>query len=568
MKKSTKSLFIGILSMLALVGCNRTAESSSVNSAAGDSATGDSASAVTSSKGEEEVTSSSKKDTSTEDNYLEPYEINQALENHQVTFMTTEQTVDIYGDNACYVDDGSTDYGYIYFNNSVWQYGIDDDDVLSLDNCIYGSISSQYDLTSLLTFYSAIDVLAKDTAGANWEETKTAHKYTTTDEDTIDAILTLGGLSSESSSYYSISYSADSLTMKANKDGSVTISGTVTETVTSSYLGSSTDTTKMSLKLSNIGDNENEAVSSFLENPQVPTKTDFDETLKTYMTTYTGQILPYNNKFTSYSSYSLETSSYTSNEYYVYQDFKCGNLITEYGAQLEALGFVRQESSSSVSNSGTVVNYCKVKSAKTATKGEVDYFVSLAYYSKEDMAEEGYDAFYQDGLFMIEGSIVEQALALDTVADINAYVAGNLKDTNGNAYVPAFNFSTATTSIKLTDYTSYLSAYYGCTAYYMISGNFSTAAEALSNMNTWAASLVSAGFAYDKTYYGGNTSSTTVTDETDMSLSEDNRTCGLTYGSQTDTSKPYIIVTIALDDSDTSGANNFNGDFAINIMAF
>jgi hypothetical protein len=556
MKKTTKTLFIGVLSALALVGCNKTATSSEADST---SSTGTSDSQAA------EVSSSSAKPASTE-NYLEPYEVNLALENYQVTFASSSQTVDVYGKNACYIDSGTSSVGYIYFNNSVWEYGLDDG--VSLENCIYGSMSDEYDLSDLLTFYSAIKTLADDTTGANWEEAKSSHTYTTTDEDTIAAILTLGGYSTTSSSYYSVSYSADSLTMKSKKNGSVSITGTVNISYTSSYFGSSTETEKLSILLSNIGDNTNDDIDTFLANPTVPTQTGFSDAMKGYMTTYTGEVLPYDDKFTAYSSSSLESSSYSSSSYYVYQDFKCGDLVSEYGALLEAKGFIKEttesdstDSSSSVTSSAT---YYKVKSAKTATKGEVDAVVSLVYYSKSDLASMGYDALYQDGLFMIQGSMVEQALTLDNVTDINAFVAGNIKDASGSAIIPAFSFTATPTSISLTDYTSYLASYYSMTAYYMISGAFSTAEEALTNMTTWANSLVTAGFVYQDTS-DSTDSSTSAASQADLALSETNRTVALTYGDADDSTSQYIVVNITLDPG-TDGS--YNGDFAINIMAF
>lgn len=556
MKKTTKTLFIGVLSALALVGCNKTATSSE-GDATSSTGTSDSQAA--------EVSSSSAKPASTE-NYLEPYEVNLALENYQVTFASSSQTVDVYGKDACYIDGGTSSVGYIYFNNSVWEYGLDDG--VSLENCIYGSMSDEYDLSDLLTFYSAIKTLADDTTGANWDEGKSSHTYTTTDEDTIAALLTLGGYSSSSSSsYYSVSYSADSLTMKSKKNGSVSISGTVT--VTTSVMGSTgTETEKLSILLSNIGDNTNDDIDAFLANPTVPTQTGFSDAMKGYMTTYTGEVLPYDDKFTAYSSSSLESSSYSSSYYYVYQDFKCGDLVNEYGALLEAKGFIKKttESSSTDSSSSATssATYYKVKSAKTATKGEVDAVVSLVYYSKSDFSSNGYDALYQDGVFMIQGSMVEQALTLDNAADINAFIAGNIKNASGSAIIPAFSFTATPTSISLTDYTSYLASYYSVTAYYMINGAFSTAEEALTNMTTWADSLVTAGFVYQDTS-DSTDSTTSAASQADLALSETNRTAALTYGDADDSTSQYIIVNITLDPG-TDGS--YNGDFAINIMAF
>lgn len=574
MKRNIKTLFIGVLSLLAVTGCNKTAASSSNSSSSSnsnstqDSVSTSSASDSTSSSNAASSSSSSSSKPVAEDNYLEPYDVNIALENYEVTITTSTQTVDIYGKDAIYVDSGSDAFGYIYFENSLWEYSFGDDNSVALESCIYGSIDENYDLTSLITYYSAIDILKEDFSGSNWVAQQKAHTYTTTDAKTISALLALGGYSSSSSSSYSsTTYSATSLTMTAKSTGYVTITGNVTATTTSYFSGSTTETVKLSMILSNLGDNSNDAITSFLANPTVPTQTAFADELKTGMTTFSGSVLPYDSKFTSYSNYSVSTSSYS------YQDMKCGDLVTEYGAKLVEAGFTKDTTAESTSGATSYAKYTKMKSAKTATSGQSDYVIYLAYYSTSDLSSNGGEILYKDGVFLMQGTIVTQALQLDNVADINAFVAGKLKKSDGSAIIPDITFTPAT--IALADFTAYAAMFgYSVTAWYEIEGTFNTGAEALSSLKAYATSLVNAGFTIDTS---SDDSSSSAAQTTPTTLSEENNEITYVIGDENSPAGEFIGITISLgtedsdDDDETSSSTatpaTLDGSFSINIIA-
>jgi hypothetical protein len=496
MKKSIKTLFLSAAALAALVSCGEQT-SSSVEGVTSSSApvveTSGTGNSETGSSSSSEAKASSSQKTD-EDTYYEPDELIAALSDYQVTLRSTSMTLDIYSENAIDIDTGSASYGYLFLDDthSVWQYELNDNDEVELTDCMFGHVEDSLSLKDFLTFYSALDTLLEDETGDNWTAAKKSHTYTTTDSSTISAILTLGGYYASSSSY--TTYSADKITMTSKKDGTVQFSGTVT--ATSYYSGSSS--ASFYLVMSNIGNNENDAVSNFLADPEIPTVTDWKAELKTTMADVSGSVLPWSDKLTAYSTYYTEDGTYT------YQDFRSGDITSDYGALLLQKGFTKVEdtssSSSSSTSSATSVSYTKVKKAGTDISGEVDYIVTLTYYSKALLATNSQDAYYQDGVFQIYGYTYETPLTFDNITSINNFLSKKYTKTDGSAFFPKLDFTPSTVSFvdsteSMNTYLAYYGAYLGtsitCTGCYYITGSFATGEEALMNLTAWCSSLVS-----------------------------------------------------------------------------
>ncbi len=495
MKKNLKLLFATVLSVAALVGCNRTsaetstAQPSAVQDSSTSSSTAEASTPAASTSSSSSQTSSSVVDTGV---YYEPYEFNIALSNYEVTIRTSSTTLNLYGKDACYVSSAGEGYGYMKIDSkkSVWEYELDDQNQVSLIDCLYGSVDDSIDLSTLMTYYSAIDILAEDTSGDNWVEGKKEHTYTTTDADTISAMLVLAGVSSSSSPA-----TATSLTLTSVKDGTLKLTGTATIT-TSSYLGSSTSTESVNVIFSNFGANENAAITSFLANPVIPAYTDFDSDLKTAMTTYSGAVLPFDSKFTAYSGYSVSSTS----GYYTYQDMKCGNLVSEYTTMLTQAGFVKQTNDDDSSDS-TSATFYKVKTAASDTTAESNYVVQIAYMSKEDIVSQYqssiYGSLYQDGVFIIRGAVSEGTLSFDNITSINKFFSKKFLKADNTALLPQMNITPASVSFadETEKYNQY-GSYFGITfkGAYAIEGTFDVANDALSAMQTYETALTAAGY--------------------------------------------------------------------------
>lgn len=577
MKKNLKLLFATVLSVAALVGCEHTsAETSTAQpSTTQDSSTTSSTAAAStpadSSSSSSKASSSSKVDTGV---YYEPYEFNIALANYEVTIRTSSTTLDLYGTDACYISSSSDSYGYMKIDSkkSVWEYELDDQNQVSLTDCIYGSVDDTVDLSSLLSYYSAIDVLAEDTSGDNWVEARKAHTYTTTDANTISALLVLAGVSSSSSPA-----TATSLTLTSVKDGTLKLTGTATIT-TSSLFGSSTSTEAVNVIFSNFGENENAAITSFLANPVIPAYTDFDSELKTAMTTYSGAALPFDSKFTAYSGYSVSSTS----GYYQYQDMKCGNLVSEYSTLLTQAGFTKKTSDddedSTDSNSAT---FYKVKSAASDISAGSNYVVQIAYMSKEDIVSqqgnEFYGSLYQDGVFIIMGYLDEGTLSFDNITSINTFFSKKFLKADNTALLPQMNITPA--EIAFADGTAYYnqySSYFGVTfkGVYMIEGSFDVANDALTAMQTYEAALTAAGY-----------SLATSSSATYAALSATNHSTAYQYSDTTYTARVSIKLgevssssssgdATTLDDGDSSTSEPdetvaaLDGSFSVTIFVY
>ena len=499
MKKNLKLLFATVLSVAALVGCDKTSTETSTTQPSTDpissttsstpEASTPAASSSSSSSSSSSQDSSSVVDTGV---YYEPYEFNIALSNYEVTVRTSSTTLNLYGKDACYVSSAGEAYGYMKIDSkkSIWEYELDDQNQVSLIDCLYGSVDDTIDLSTLMTYYSAIDILAEDTSGDNWVEGKKEHTYTTTDENTISAMLVLAGISSSSSPA-----TATSLTLTSVKDGTLKLTGTATIT-TSSYFGSSTSTESLNVIFSNFGANENAAITSFLANPVIPAYTDFDSDLKTAMTTYSGAVLPFDSKFTAYSGYSVSSTS----GYYTYQDMKCGNLVSEYTTLLTQAGFIKQTSDDDSSDSNSATFY-KVKTAASDTAAESNYVVQIAYMSKDDIVSQYqssiYGSLYQDGVFIIRGAVSEGTLSFDNITSINKFFSKKFLKADNTALLPQMNITPATVSFAdSTDYFNQYSSYYGITfkGAYVIEGSFDVVNDALSAMQTYETALTAAGY--------------------------------------------------------------------------
>lgn len=546
MKKNLKLLFATVLSVAALVGCEHTsAETSTAQpSATQDSSTTSSTAATStpaasSSSSSSKASSSSKVDTGV---YYEPYEFNVALANYEVTIRTSSTTLDLYGTDACYISSSSDSYGYMKIDSkkSVWEYELDDQNQVFLTDCLYGSVDDTVDLSTLMTYYSAIDILAEDTSGDNWVEARKAHTYTTTDADTISAMLVLAGVSSSSSPA-----TATSLTLTSVKDGTLKLTGTATIT-TSSYFGSSTSTEAVNVIFSNFGENENAAITSFLANPVIPAYTDFDSELKTAMTTYSGAALPFDSKFTAYSGYSVSSSS----GYYQYQDMKCGNLLSEYSTLLTQAGFTKETSDDEDSTDSNSATFYKVKSAASDISAESNYVVQIAYMSKEDVVSQYqssiYGSLYQDGVFIIMGYVEEGTLSFDNITSINKFFSKIFLKADNTALLPQMNITPA--EIAFADGTAYYnqySSYFGTTfkGAYMIKGSFDVANDALTAMQTYETALTTAG-------YSLSTSSTA----TYAALSATNHSTSYLYSDAT----YEVVVSIKL--GEVSSSSSSSGD--------
>ncbi len=497
MKKNLKLLFATVLSVAALVGCDRTSAETSTAQPSADqvSSTSSSTAAATTPAVSSSSSSSSASSSSTPVDtgaYYEPYEFNIALANYEVTVRTSSSTLNLYGKNACYVSSTGDSYGYMKIDSkkSVWEYELDNQNQVSLTECLYGSVDDTIDLSTLMTYYSAIEVLAEDTTGDNWTEGKKEHTYTTTDADTISALLVLAGISSSSSPA-----TATSLTLTSVKDGTLKLTGTATVTTTS-YFSSSTSTEAVNVVFSNFGDNENAAITSFLANPVIPAYNDFDSDLKTAMTTYSGAVLPFDSKFTAYSGYSVSSTS----GYYAYQDMKCGNLVSEYSTLLTQAGFTKKTSDDDSTDS-TSATFYKVKTAASDTEAESDYVVQIAYMSKEDIVSQYqssiYGSLYQDGVFIIQGSVSEGTLSFDNITSINTFFSKKFLKADNTALLPKMNITPASIAfVDVTDYYNQYSSYFGITfkGAYMIEGSFDVANDALTAMKTYETALTTAGY--------------------------------------------------------------------------
>ena len=528
MKMRLKNFILSSLSLLTVFGCRNKTVTSSIDSSSS-----------------ENITTSTTTDSSTViDKSYTPASFNDAISNYRVNFTGDFFSLDFFGEDAIYITPVGnsilTGSGYVHLekDKSVWSFELDSENKFVLGDVLYGSVSDGVDFLKSMNRYQALDTLINDVEGTNWKSIG-EHTYKTTDSDTIQAYLILGGFVSGYSTY-----SASSLTMTTSEN-EVNITGEVNRKSSKSET-----TMDFNLKVTNIGNNKNESLDEFINNPIISDVNDFSQEFKDAMTSLVGFSFEYDSNLTKYCYFDMNEDDL------YYEDHRSGDLTSSFATQLINKGFTIDDSQTKFFNGATSYTYTKVLSKQIDSSPQVTAEITLQYCPKSYYVttEEGvYDGLYENGLFMIRVNRVESLFYTD-ISDMNYFLSSKYKKDDGTSLIPTLNF-TGYDSITMSDQMAVVGGLKNIVSDYKITGSFSTGSEALSALQSWENALKNNGF---------NLYTTTSSRVTYKPLSESNND---TFYKYSDSSNPNIVIELIVGktyNTETKKAE-LDGSFVITI---
>lgn len=468
-----KQALLVALASLTLVGCGKT----TVPASSSESATATATATATS-----ETTATSTVDPA--DSALAPFIAKVVARNATVEvkdwcnykFFGTDALLATYEGTYAGETDGAIRVG----TQGLFKFSIASNAIV-LGDCL--SVAADVNID---TFYWTTDALAD---ASLWTK-GVGYAWTSTSSAVGGAMAGLNGYGS-----YASLFDSYASTLTIAEDGATASIVTTAKAGTKSY--------PLTADFSNLGTTTDTVIEAYLKNPPtLSAATDWSAAVKTSLTTWTGEVLPFP-EGTSYATAAQAETDDDGNETgFDYFDYASGDILDKYQLALVSAGWAlsdRTTAEDDMTKDGYVhYLYEKTKTEQTATAGRIVYNIQVEFQPVSTMGTSS-AALYPNGEFKIFCSTYEYPIISSVDADgLNAYLATILKTDKSQA-IPTLTIGTEVTTIKIEDSTNIYNASYGSwgfswTKYATITLTISTQAEAEAAATAYGAALAAAGF--------------------------------------------------------------------------
>lgn len=505
-----KYLLLSLLSLSVLAGCGETSSSLSDSNNSENTATTDN---TTSSTTSEKTTSST-----VVDNGPDVGDLLGAFSTHKVKVEVEGYIYEFYGDKGFQVTFTSNNQTYTYgaaqTSDGLWSY-TREEDTITTESCY--TKSNAYKIADFASeylgadFYSTFDML-DDPYAISWEESDDDENvFLTDDEEIIESILGLYGLTEDYID--SVSYDTEDFELEMTDDDACEITGKF------KYGSKKYD---VDIVFSSIGTLTDSVFDTYVTDFSKPVYTDYESSFKASLKAFLGFDLPYCSNFTGYIQYGASYDDDGNVEYYGYSDLGCGNQVVAFGALLKELGFDDNDSTQSEGTYYTTATYTKLKTDGGDTAASVYFTIDVAYYSADyfklidQYYSSSYADIYTDGLFSFQVT-TEESFSTTSLEGANKYIAANIKTSAGAAIVPTISFGDVTlTSLAFEDLTSSYNDYYGsygltCNYYYSLEAVCASEEDAVSALSNYFDILFAENSGFVAQVYTSSSSSTATT---------------------------------------------------------
>ncbi|MBP5091239.1 MAG: hypothetical protein J6328_01595 [Bacilli bacterium] len=225
---------------------------------------------------------------------------------------------------------------------------------------------------------------------SNWTKNQDSGVYTTTNEDYLDAVATISGLTTLANSMLiEFSYAKAVASVEGE---SITIVMNAYFDITAPSVAAA------KIVISDIGGTKDKAVEDYLKNPKmVEASTSWNEGQLAIIDKYYGEDKAIELPFPKGASYALSVVGYAAYQEAMIRDYLSGDLRASYGAQLLRAGY------ENITQEGDGANVYEKEVADS--EGTSTYTLYVSYSSQSQLAKDyGADvaSLYPNGLFQIE----------------------------------------------------------------------------------------------------------------------------------------------------------------------